>query len=131
MIMTMIFFWFNYLNFFSTVIITFFNVLKIWGGRDFRKNEWNRGKEQRKKNHSRAGYLLNILQKLKSIIQKLQNQCLLHLYLQWTIVIKLLIDLFHSWTCLINPVIPTVLSGKESSGQFVYWNCLILRNVLS
>ena len=115
----------------STVVKSFFNVLKIWEGRAFRETNGTRQKEHRKKSQSRERYLLNTLQKFESIIQKLQNQCLLHSYLQWTIVIILLTDLFHSWTWLINPVIPTALSGKESSGQFVYWNCLISRKVLS
>ena len=130
MIITMIFFWFNYFNL-STVVISFFNVLKIWEWRAFRETNGTRQKEHRKESQIRARYLLNTSQKFESITPKLQNQCLLHWYLQWTIVIILLIDLFHFWNWLINQVTPTALSGKKSSGQFVYWNCLISRKVLS
>ena len=131
MIMTIILFWYNNSNF-SDVAIIFFNVLRIWKRRVFKKTpnkteQRNKGKNQQ----SKARYLLNTILKFGSIIKKLQKRCLLHSYLQWTIVIILLTDLFHSWTWLINPAIPTALSGKEPSGEFVYWNCLMSRNVLS
>ena len=53
------------------------------------------------------------------------------IYLQWTVTILLLMELFHFWTWPISSMIPIPLSGEPLSGHVVYWNCLMSRDALA